>query len=111
MDKPTLASDHSLEVYMWSVLLRICGGLQVCAVAALHGQCDNVDLWCEKTRKHHSTIGVPPMSLHATLPFTHGAHIDLCYMYLYTSILPAEKGMQLLPPVVVPRRSDSVVID
>ena len=29
----------------------------------------------------------------------------------YTSVLPAEKGMQLLPPVVVPRRSDSVVID
>ena len=31
------------------------------------------------TPKHHSTIRVPPMSLHTTLPFTHGAHIELCY--------------------------------
>ena len=52
------------------------------------------------------------MSLHATLPFIHGAHIELCYnKYHYTSVLLAEKGMQLLPPVVVPRRSDSVVIN
>ena len=50
------------------------------------------------------------MSLHATLPFTHGAHIELCYKYHYMSVLLAEKGMQLLPPVVVTSRSDSVVV-
>ena len=63
------------------------------------------------TPKHHS-IHIPPVSLHATLPFTNDAHIELCYnKYHYTSVLPAEKGMQLLPPVIIPRRSDSVVID
>ena len=59
------------------------------------------------TPKNHtcSTIISP------TLPFTLSRHIELCYsQYHYKSVLPAEKGTQLLPPVIVPRRSDSIVI-
>ena len=42
------------------------------------------------TPKHHS-IHIPPVSLHATLPFTHSAHIELCYnKYHYTSQLRKE---------------------
>ena len=42
------------------------------------------------TPKHHS-IHIPPVSLHTTLPFTHSAHIELCYnKYHYTSQLRKE---------------------
>ena len=45
-----------------------------------------------------------------TLPFTVHSHIELCYSnYHYKSILPAEKGTQLLPPVIIPRCSDTVI--
>jgi len=62
------------------------------------------------TPKNHSTIIASPMRLQVTLPFTHD-HIELSYSkYHYNSVLPAEKGMQLLPPVIVPTRSDNIVI-
>ena len=60
------------------------------------------------TPKHHSNIHIPGMS---TLPFTNNAHIELCYNnYHYMSVLPTGKGVQLLPPVIIPRHSDTIVI-
>ena len=66
--------------------------------------------WEKKaTPKNYDNVNIPAMSLQATLPFTH-SHIELCYSnYHYKSILPAEKGTQLLPPVIIPRCSDTVI--
>ena len=67
-------------------------------------------LWEKKaTPKNHDNINIPAMSLQATLPFTH-SHIELGYNnYPYKSILPGEKGTQLLPPEIIPRCSHTVV--
>ena len=62
--------------------------------------------------KHHGAIHIPIMSHQATFPFTRCAHIELCYnRYHYSSVLPAEEGTLLPPPVIIPRHSDSIVIN
>ena len=60
--------------------------------------------------KNHGTISMPPMSLPPSLPFT-SSHNELSYSRShYKSIVPAEKGTQLLPPFIIPWHSDHVLI-